>query len=375
MAISRAFLLKTIDATVGLAACRILGHVNASNNADQTAPAEEIQRILLIRPGGMGDMLLLIPVIRAIAKRYPAAAIDIVCEKRNAQVLKMAAIECTPLLYDARPFNVIRHLVKHTYDIAIDTEQFHNLSAIVAYISNAPVRIGFKINPLRNPIYTHLINYAPDGSELLQFMRLVAPLAISSDNITIIGTLSEPVAATKNFPSDIASFMSSNRYAVIHAGCSSPLKQWLPQNFAAVLKELHLRYGLSAIIVGDSTDRTTAQNIVKSADAFGCQTISAADRLSISDTANVIKHSSIFIGSDSGLAHLATALDVPSVVLFGPTDHLKWGYKDNRHAIVYKKLPCAPCFIFGYHRPCKNNVCMKNIRPEDVLAAVDQVLQ
>ena len=94
----------------------------------------------------------------------------------------------------------------------------------------------------------------------------------------------------------------------------------------------------------------------------------------MAETAGLVARSRLFIGPDTGLAHLAAAVGVPTVVLFGPGDHLKWGVSDATHAIVRKDLPCSPCSLFGYHKPCRTIACMKEIEVEDVVAACRQIL-
>jgi ADP-heptose:LPS heptosyltransferase len=68
------------------------------------------------------------------------------------------------------------------------------------------------------------------------------------------------------------------------------------------------------------------------------------------------------------------ALGRPSVTLFGATDPLKWGAQGDRHRTVHKEMPCAPCCIFGYRKPCRSVACMQSITVADVLTACRQVL-
>jgi ADP-heptose:LPS heptosyltransferase len=117
-----------------------------------------------------------------------------------------------------------------------------------------------------------------------------------------------------------------------------------------------------------------AERIKRDVVAAGAEAVTLAGRLDLAGTAAIIARSALFVGSDSGLAHLAVALGVPTVVLFGPSDSLKWGTENSRHAVVRHDLPCAPCFIFGYHKPCRTIACMKGISVDDVLRACEAVL-
>ena len=78
-------------------------------------------------------------------------------------------------------------------------------------------------------------------------------------------------------------------------------------------------------------------------------------------SATLIQQSSLFIGPDSGLMHLACAVDVPVIAIFGPGNLAKWGPKGEKHKVITENVPCAPCTRFGYTVPtCKGSYhCMK----------------
>lgn len=375
---NRTSFLKAADATAGSMLCRILGSLNHFSKGDTpTAPInlEQIRRILIIRPGGMGDMIVLLPVVSLLKEKYPQAAIDIVCEKRNVAILKLAGMTENALVYDTNPLGFLSRLRSRKYDVAVDTEQFHHFSAVFALLSKAPARIGFKINPTRNPLYTHLINYAPDGHEGEQFMRLIEPLGITNTCYDIQDALPDLKTETPPAVADeLKEVAGKNGFAVIHAGTSSELKLWAEENWVKLSGLLHEKRGLGIVLIGGKGDGKISAQIVEGATRTNCRIVSFAGKHDLGTTSAVIKQASVFIGSDSGLAHLATALGVPSVVLFGPSDHLKWGTQAPHHAVAHADLPCSPCFIFGYHKHCRNIACMKQISVDKVFEAVEKVI-
>jgi ADP-heptose:LPS heptosyltransferase len=98
-----------------------------------------------------------------------------------------------------------------------------------------------------------------------------------------------------------------------------------------------------------------------------------AGRLTIEQTAKMISGAALFVGGDSGLAHLAAAYDIPAVVMFGPSDAEKWCRESETVAVVRKPMACSPCFIFGYHKYCRTIACMDQIDVDAVLAACRKV--
>lgn len=375
---TRARFLKLTDATLGWLLCRVLGLLNyvARRGIPVTRSAiGDVRRILVIRPGGIGDMIVLLPVLRVLEQRFPEAAIDLACEKRNADVLAVAGFEHDVLMYDSNPMGFLWKVARRRYDVVVDTEQFHHFSAIFALFSSAPTRIGFKINPARNPLYTHFVNYELDGPEGRQFMRLLGPLGITDRAYALAGSLGPVADAIPDaLAEDLAEAFGSRPMAVLHAGCSTHYKLWETDRFVATAEYLWTCHGLGVVLVGNRGDSPLADAILAGLREVGCPAVSAAGRLTLRETAALIGRCALFIGADSGLAHLAVAMDRPTVVLFGPSDSAKWGFRGNRHGVVTESIPCSPCFIFGYHRPCRTIDCMKRITVEAVLAECEKVL-
>lgn len=375
---SRIALLKAADAVLGSLFCRLLGHLPAvavANESSRLPAPADVRNVLVIRPGGMGDMIVLLPVIGLLRDRFPNACVDIVCEKRNLPVLRLADADRDAIAYDGNPFRFLWRLHRTAYDVVLDTEQFHNFSAVFGLLSGAAVRIGFKINPRRNPLYTHLVNYSPDGREGEQFLRLLEPLGVMRAACEPDSAVPRPATELPPWLRDeIREATGEGPFAVIHIGASTVFKRWDTGKFAALARRLREQLGLAVVLVGDRRDAQTGRKISREAGTPDCQVVCCSGRLDLEMTAAVMARSALFVGVDSGLAHLAVALGLRTVVLFGPTDHLKWGTREELHAIVREDLPCAPCFIFGYHKPCRSIACMRRIGVDEVMEACARVV-
>ena len=377
-------LLKIMDATVGFTLCWMGGyllHLLRRNVPAEMPRTGSIQRILVIRPGGMGDMILLQPMLQSLRRNIPGVVIDLVCERRNREIPALAGDGAGLLLYDASPLKCLFRLLRGGYDVAIDTEQFHYFSAVMALLSRAPVRIGFKINPGRNQIYTHLVNYDLEGYEAGEFMRLLGPLGISEPAV-VPGCIQRTASSAKATAAmedrgqrtedgDQRSGVSQDAI-LVHVGASTRYKHWDEENFVALLKGLAACFPACIALIGGNEDRDKAQRIATES-GLGDRVTVLAGRQTLVQVAAVIGRASLFVGGDSGLAHLAVALNVPTVVMFGPSDDRKWGVRGERHAVVRKGLACSPCFIFGYHKFCRSIACMKGIDVESVLSACKSV--
>jgi ADP-heptose:LPS heptosyltransferase len=322
----------------------------------------------------MGDMIILLPMLNTLRSTFPDAEIDIICEKRNMAVLHFMGLDSNSMAYDSSPVKLLRTLAHRKYDVAIDTEQFHHFSAVFSRLSGAPVRIGFSVNSRRNPIYTHLIDYDLTGPEGDQFIATLAPLGITETEQSLNGILGNTKFCDSIDNSSLLDALpKEKKLAVLHAGGSSIYKRWETDKYVETATRLSKEHDFHIVLVGNQEDLAISRTI---SDALASSDIShttCTARCDLPLTAEIIKRSSLFVGMDSGLAHLATAIGIPSVALFGSTDPRKWGHRAEEHAVVQNDMPCSPCAMFGAHKPCRTIECMAKISADEVMRAATRV--
>jgi ADP-heptose:LPS heptosyltransferase len=358
--------LKRADATVGAALCSLAGRVNYWRRREiHLAPLvpDRVRRVLVVRPGGIGDLLLLLPALDALRRGFPVARVDVLCERRNLPALELAGWEGGVLLYD-RPAECLSRLRCGRWDVAVDSEQFHNFSALLAWWSGAAVRVGFNINPRRNPLYTHLVHYAPDGREADQFRRLLAPLGIEAPPVQPGWLAGRAFAMSAALADAWQRAAGSRPVAVLHDSGDRPFKRWGEARFEELAAALQGE-GYAVVRLGLRRGRASAEG----AGPASRRTLDLRGQTTLADSAASLQRASVLVAVDAGLAHLAVALGTPAVVLFGPSDSAKWGWTGPRHTVISRALPCSPCSLFGYHKPCHEIPCMRGIEVRDVLQA------
>jgi ADP-heptose:LPS heptosyltransferase len=359
-------LLKLIDATLGLLLCRVIGYWRHRSGAPEIAPTPapaSIERILVIRPGGMGDMLMLLPVLRQIKHLWPDCELAIICERRNLDVLALFDLDHTAYAYDAHPVQLWKALRSTRFDLCIDTEQFHNFSAVMGIASGAPVRVGYKLNPMRISLYTHLVSYDVDGYELDQFRRLLSAVDVDPGSGSLHGALLGNPDTTRAMPDPklIAIALSSmNRY-----------KQWPFENTFTLIHTLGQR-GYTVVLLGGA-DHTLPEAELSQITSLP-HVRNRIGTCTLAQTAEALTHASVFVGCDSGLMHLSAALARPIVALFGPSDPRKWHSPDKSSICLRLGLPCSPCSVFGYQKLCRDVPCMRSISAETVADAIGKLL-
>lgn len=359
-------LLKTTDAVFGPIACKILSR--SQRKAEQRHADNVEGAILLIRPGGIGDAILLLPVLKALRAALPDRQIDILCESRNREIFQLAALDTHTVAYDTSPLTALRMLRKTAYAVVLDTEQFHNFSAVMTALTRAPLRIGFKINTHRRGLYTHLVSYDLDGPEDIQFGRLLD--AAFGHNVPLPSR--KGIISPKALPELPENSCPTSPFLVVHAGGSISPKRVPEAMLAEACQRVTASSGLTPVIIGASTDAAYATTL---ATALGPDVINLCGKLSLPQTATLCHQAAILVGPDSGIAHLAVAVGTPTVAIFGPSDPAKWGPPSTCGQAVSIALPCSPCSIFGYTKPCSNYECMAGITADQITTAILTTLQ
>lgn len=352
--------MKKLDAVIGSMAVSIFP---APLSSELAFPATSL---LLIRPGGIGDAVLLGPAIRSLKANNPSLHVTVLAEKRNAGIFPLIPGVDRLLRYD-RPRELLQAL-RGSYDAVIDTEQWHRLSAVVARIASAAVKIGFDTNERRR-MFTHPIPYSLDDYEAISFSRLLSPLGIQAGSVEMGAPfLSLPEAACVK-AAGLLDPLHGSPYVALFPGASIPERRWGADRFRRVAEALSA-FGIGVVIVGGKEDRRQGAVIVD-----GGLGLDLAGLTSLADTAAVIQRSSLLLSGDSGVLHIAAGLGTATVSLFGPGRAKKWAPQGDRHIVINKGLPCSPCTTFGTTPPCPIDArCMRDITVDEVINAVSMLL-
>jgi ADP-heptose:LPS heptosyltransferase len=150
-----------------------------------------------------------------------------------------------------------------------------------------------------------------------------------------------------------------------------PLKRWEPENFAAVADALARRWGAAIVVTGqgDEERRLAAEVAARTSHPI----IDACDRFSVTELAALVDHCHFVVANDTSVMHLAALVGTPVVAVFGPTAPLHYGPRGDRNLVFYRDLYCSPC-LTNYNLKvsrCLEPVCMRGIRPDDVVAAIE----
>ena len=333
-----------------------------------------IRKILIIRNDGIGDMLNSTPAIALLRKNYVDAEITVLAQPLNAPILVGNPDVDRVLIFD--PANVhrqlrdrlqfYRHLRCEQYDLAVvmRTAWWCNC---VSFLSGARYRLG-RYRKRFKSLLTHTWREQYKKGEVHEIDRnfdLVGLICNGEGHRQLVLNLQDDeIARTQQLLSDWK--IAPNDFLVgIHPGGSSFDKRWPEENYAKIADTFAHEYGTKILILRGPDEVELEKNIRK---AGRSNFITYAPK-SVRELAALIKRCNFFLCNDSGPMHIAAALDVRTVGIFGPTDHVAWHPLSEEATIVRRDMPCWPC---SPHR-CKIGwECTKKLPVDTVWNAVEK---
>ncbi len=353
-------LIKIIDSITGKPACYILPSPPTAINSHSPAS------ILIIRPGGIGDALLLAPAIREIRRQYPDTFLTILAEKRNA-----GAFSLIPEIDQLWRYDSMAQMwaaIRSKPCVVIDTEQWHRLSAVVARLTGARQLIGFATNE-RKRLLTNLIPYSHNDYEINSFFKLLTALEIQPPAHLTPPFLTVPTPAQQE-AARLLMPLGSKPLVTIFPGASIAPRRWETEKFHQLAVILNTR-GFHVIVIGNKDDISAGRKIITKE----INGINIAGRTTLAQSAAILERSELLISGDSGILHMAAGLGVASVSLFGPGIAAKWAPRGQQHIVINKNFPCSPYTKFGYTPRCPNHtVCIQQISVAEVSRAALRLL-
>jgi ADP-heptose:LPS heptosyltransferase len=278
-------------------------------------------------------------------------------------------------------------------DAVLDLELFARVSAILAGLSGAKIRVGFhrftQEGLYRGNFMNRPVLYNPYQHIAQQFITLAD--AIGSTDVPAVKRLVNPMplrrpplvlrpdeldtarsALYRHFPA-----IAGRPLVFLCPGAGPlPIRAWPVASFGVVAQEL-IRRGYAVAITGVTEDRELAQTIQRASKSTACVDLTGYTE-TVRDVVRLLHLGVLLITNDGGTGHFASLTPTPSIVLFGPETPLLYGSLSPRAVNLHKTLSCSPCLTAYNHRrsPCDgDNVCLKSISPEEVLAVADRLLR
>jgi heptosyltransferase II len=354
--------------------------LGACQMQDSTQQKNNFRRILVLRTDRVGDVVLSTPVFKALRQEYPHAYIAAMVSPYAKEIVEGNPHIDEVIVYDkdfkhrswARSMKFASRLRKKHFDLAIvlhPTNRCH----LIAFFAGIEKRLGFdrKMGFLLTDRIQHE-KQEGNKHELEYTLDLLRHLGIQpQDKQTFMPLKPEAEKwAEELFASQRLG--ARDRFLGINPAASCPSKIWPSERFAEAADKLADKYGFKIVIFAGPKDIELAGAV---GNALKHPALNLAGKTSLSQLASALKRCSLFISNDSGPVHIASALAVPVISIFGRNQKglspRRWGPVGRKDIILHGQAGCIACLA---HNCLKGFACLKSISVGDVIAAADAAL-
>ncbi len=335
----------------------------------------EKAKLLVRLPNWLGDVILCTPALAALKKARPSCELTALVKpglqdavRTLPGVARVATVDGTTLKATRRQASALE---RERFDAALIFPKGFR-EALLARLAAIPVRAGLDTDH-RAFLLTHPVSFTEEDWHLhhaRQFAKVLSPFGVEACEEPLSFPLSpEDVAEAERLVLDAG--LGGKRFAVFHVGASKPPRAWHAERFGAVGKALLESSGLAPVLIGGPGDAGAhARFRVECPNA-----VDLAGKTTLRSMAAVIARASLFIGNDSGPMHVAAAVGVPVVAIFGPgAPHKTEPYvPKERFRVIHAALPCSPCRQ-SFWKDCRPSVagkppCLEAVHTEAVISA------
>ncbi len=345
------------------------------------------KRILLIKLGAVGDLVIASSFFDNLRQNYPDAKILLLAGKSSYETIKNNPcidefmVVNDSILYKGKLvnrlcelFRIVFQLRKYSLDLVFVMHRAWQFN-VLAYLVGIPRRVGFARGN-EGVMLTDIVVPNPSRNEREHYLDLLRVVNIPAEYNRTFYYLSEN---EKNF---LPGYLRQNNIsaedpvmALIPGGGENiaqgvmVTRRWPANRYIALIKKFKSDYGGKVFLVGGPGDRRVAEDILQAVP----DCINATD-LKMGEMASLFQRCQVVIGNDCGPLHISTALQRPTVSIYGATDPRQWASPDKNNIIIRKNIPCSPCFNDGNFPACEHLSCLNYIAVDEVYQYVQNIL-
>ncbi len=351
-----------------------------------------VQRILIVQLDHLGDAVISLRTLHCLRHRFPQAAIDVLCSPWAAELFTASAHIrdvhvsrnnrfCRPRRWTwwchTLQWGIRLRCVR--YDVAFDVRGEAPLAALL-WLSGARRRVGWNCGG-GGFLLTHSAAYENGRSEFQSRIALWSAIALDDERQEPV-TSSHAVDMNSCIDIDDSTRRRIKRRlavlghresprVVLHLGAGTAAKRWPVERWRALIEHLATSDRCTLIVVGTRDEKPLA-SVVTTNHGTG-RLVDWTGELSVIELAGLLEQADLFVGADSGPAHLAAAMRTPTVVLFSGTNRVQQWQPVGKHVrVVRHDVACGPC----HRTECAwfDHPCMRGISPHEVVEAIEDVL-
>lgn len=344
--------------------------------AEELAPAADrlpAKRILVMRYRFIGDTILTVPFLRNLRRAYPEAVIDVLVGPESGSVLEGCPYVNELISFDTtrfhkydrgkgRPRNFIAYAVdlrQRKYDLVLVLKRSWS-SGLLSWLSAARWRAGYDTEG-RRFFLTHPVPWNKDKHEVestLDVLRVVGIPVLDNYLEAWVST-----AEMDQIDKMVPELTKEGKHVLIHAAAAHPDKMYPLAHWAAVLRRLAEEFKLVPFFTGAASDRQLYDELET---ISGVPGVNLAGQLTLRQSLALYQRMQLAVCVDSGPAHMAAAVDTPTVALFGPTDFNRWRPWGAEHVAIFD--PSSTERQCEIHDNCQLARCLGKLNPQIVIS-------
>jgi len=338
----------------------------------------KIRGILIRATNWVGDAVMSMPAFEAVRENFPESHITVLARPWVAPLYEShpAANEVIPykrgfgVLKDSSEFlRVVRRTRSLHFDMAV---LFQNAfeAALIARLAGIKIRVGYNTDA-RGFLLSHSVLRGTEVLErhqveyYLTFLRALGWDAPTRDPVLRAGP--ESVTRVRSLLSSKGIEDQDLLVGLSPGAAYGPAKRWPVERFAAIGDRAIREWGAKVVVIGTEKERELGETLVSAATPGA---VNLCGMTGLGDALALIKRCRLFVSNDSGLMHVAAALKVPTVAIFGSTDSVATGPRGKNARIVKQDMECSPCLKpecpVGYR-------CLLAVQPEDVWRTMEEL--
>ena len=340
-------------------------------------PVEGGGRILVRSQNWIGDVVIATASLRCIRRSFPDASISVLAKPWVKAILAHnphidEIIEYDGMGIHRRTTGILRlsgYLRSREFQLAILLQRAFE-AALIAFLARIPARMGYTTDA-RGFLLTHKAKAGKEEFDIPRLehdLKLLEGFGLTVDRKELLLPIGrEQKGKAEEYLQELGVGMGEPIVGFSPGAVGSELKRWYPERFAELAVRIRDRFQAKILLFGASAEEKLGNEICRKAPVPGV--VNLAGQTSLEDAIALIGHCGLFVTNDSGLMHVAAAMDVPLVAIFGPTDPARTAPWSKRYVLVRDEgVDCFGCKM----RDCKHqHKCMKVITVERAFQGVD----
>lgn len=344
--------------------------INCPPSAFYPNNKSSVNRILIIRPGALGDVIVTLPVFEAIRNYFHDAQIEIMGYSSFLEIVNGRFYADTISRFDHAEISSL--FMENSRIPASLTKRLKGIDLVISFVADKEKIV---VKNLRTAGVRNVIHYEPFPSEgenvhmIDHLLKCLDLLGIPYANrIPKIFLKDEDILSGENFVKNNMA-VPGKKLVALHPGSGSRKKCWPIDCYDKLISWLHTVKDVQVLLISGYADT----GIVEELRVRGNDVFVLVDNLPLSVLSAVIKQCNFFVGNDSGITHLSSAVGTPTIAIFGSTSPYVWGPRGENVKILYKKSHCSPCMPETRNN-CVSHNCFEDILVEDVIREAEYIL-